>query len=311
MNDSDSKNEEGFQDNNFGQGPKWDLFRYFLAVAKSSSISGAAQMLRESAPTVSRRLRELERHFSASLFTRGPGKLTLTPAGEQLLERLSQIERDMRTITDDLADVRDTLKGRVKLTAPRGFGKAVLFQCLGELREVLPEIEYTTIFKTKKLNMRNREADIAIRIGDPGDSDMIAQKVGATKFGLFASDSYLDRRGAPSSVNDLSRHDFIDLEGGASLTQIAETRRLIPDLKPGLTVDCILLQAHSTAQGLGFAPLPKYMAATYPELVEILPGTLTSERDVWVLTHPDTSGSACVRATLKHLILATQTALTE
>lgn len=310
MTDTDSNSEAGHHDDGFGRGPKWDLFRYFLAVAKSSSVNGAAQMLRESAPTVSRRLRELERHFSASLFNRGPGKLTLTPAGEDLMGRLSQIDRDMRTITDDLADVRDTLKGRVTITTPRGFGKAVLFQCLGELREVLPEIEYTTIFRTKKLNMRNREADIAIRIGDPGDNEMIAQKVGAIKFGLFASDRYLARRGAPATVSELSRHDFIDLEGGANLPQIAETRRLIPDLKPGLTVDCILLQAHSTAQGLGFAPLPTYMAATYPELVEILPGALTSERDVWVLTHPDAGGSACVRATLKHLILATQTALT-
>ncbi len=311
MNDTDSKIEETSQSDDFGRGPKWDLFRYFLAVAKSSSVSGAAQMLRESAPTVSRRLRELERHFSASLFNRGPGRLTLTPAGEHLFERLSQIDRDMRTITDDLADVRETLKGKVTLTAPRGFGKAVLFQCLGELRETLPDIEYTAIFKNKKLNMRNREADIAIRVGDPGDGEMIARKVGAIKFGLFASDKYLDRRGAPETIHDLSRHDFIDLEGGESLTQIAETRRLVPDLKPGLTIDCILLQAHSAAQGLGFAPLPKYMAASYPELVEILPGALTSERDVWILTHPDSSGSASVRATLKHLIQATQTALME
>jgi DNA-binding transcriptional LysR family regulator len=65
-----------------GRGPKWDLFRYFLAVARSSSVSGATQVLHESPPTVSRKVRELERHFSASLFSRGPGKLTPTLAGD-------------------------------------------------------------------------------------------------------------------------------------------------------------------------------------------------------------------------------------
>jgi len=52
----------------FGRGPKWDLFRYFLAVARSSSVSGAAHVLCESSPTVSRKIRELERHFATSLF---------------------------------------------------------------------------------------------------------------------------------------------------------------------------------------------------------------------------------------------------
>lgn len=295
--------------NSFVRGPKWDLYRYFLAVAKSNSVSGAAQVMRESAPTVSRRIRELERHFSASLFTRGPAKLTLTPAGEQLLDRLAQIDRDMRTIDTDLVELSETPKGRVTITAPRGFGKAVLFQCLGELRQAYPQIEFQAIFGNKKLNLRNREADIAIRFGEFADDRMIAQKIGAAKFALYASENYLSCTGSPTSIGDLSRYDFIDLADGASLTQIAETRRLLPDLQPSLTVDCILLQAFSASQGLGFAPLPKYMASTFPELVEILPGTLTDEREVWLLTHPDTSNSACVQATLRAIVPSTIEAL--
>jgi len=292
-----------------GRGPKWDLFRYFLAVARSSSVSGATQVLHESPPTVSRKVRELERHFSASLFSRGPGKLTPTLAGEQLLERLTVIENGMRAINEDLANVRDTLRGRVTITAPRGLGKAVLFQCLGELREALPEIEYTTVFQTKKLNLRNREADIAIRIGDPGDDDMIVKKIGSARFGLFASQTYIDRIGAPATIMDLPKHDFVDLEGGANLKQIVELNNLVPDLSAGLKVDCILLQAHSVALGLGFAPLPRYMANSFPNLVEITPESMTCELDVWILTHPDTNRSACVSATTKQLTQSVQNAL--
>lgn len=292
-----------------GRGPKWDLFRYFLAVAKSSSVSGAAQMLRESPPTVSRKIRELERHFATSLFSRGPGKLTLTVAGRRLMERLADIDRGMATINADLANVRDNLRGRVTITAPTGLGKAVLLPCLGELREALPEIEYTTVFKTRKLNLGNREADIAIRIGDPGEDDVIAKKVGSAKFGVFTSESYIHRMGLPETAQALPARDFIGLDGGGKLRQFVELGELAPDLRPGLSVDCILLQAHSVASGLGFAPLPRYMANSFPNLVEILPGSLCSELDVWILTHPDTRRSACVAATTKQLTQSLQNAL--
>ena len=293
----------------FGRGPKWDLFRYFLAVARSSSVSGAAQVLCESSPTVSRKIRELERHFATSLFNRGPGKLTPTVAGRRLMERLSDIDRLMGTINADLANVRDNLRGRVTITAPRGLGKAVLIPCLSELRETLPEIEYTTYFQTKKLNLGKREADIAIRIGDPGEEDVVAQKLGAAKFGVFASQSYIDRVGLPETASELPKRDFISVSNGEKLKQIVEFGKCAPDLKPGLSVGCILLQAHSVDSGLGYAPLPRYMANSFPNLVEILPGSISCELDVWILTHPDTRRSACVAATTKKLTQSLRSAL--
>ncbi len=291
-------------------GPRWDLYRYFLAVAKTESITGAAQLLRESAPTVSRRIRELEAHFTDALFTRGPGRLRLSPQGARLRERLGRVDEDLGAIQSDLQDAHGDLRGHVTLTAPRGFGKAVLLKCLGEMRRDMPDVTFTTIFKTKKANLKRREADIAVRIGDPGDEGMNARRIGEITFGIYASADYLRTRGAPASVADLEGGDYIGLTDADDLPQIAELRELAPHLAPGVAVDCILLQAQTVALGFGYAPLPNYLTVSFPGLVKILPDALTCRADVWVLSQPDFSGSACVKATMRALISAAQSAMT-
>ena len=290
-------------------GPRWDLYRYFLAAAKTQSVTGAAQLLRESPPTVSRRIRELEAHFSDALFTRGPGKLRLSQEGAHLRERLERVEADLGAIQSDLMGARGDLRGHVTIAAPRGFGKAVLLSCLGELHRDMPDVTFTTLFKTKKANLTRREADIAVRIGDPGDEGMNARRIGEITFGVYASASYLKTRSAPASIADLPQGDYVGLADGDDLPQIAEMRELAPQLSPGVSVDCILLQAQTVALGFGFAPLPDYLTASFPGLVKILPGALCRKADVWVLSQPDFSGSACVKATMNALVSAAQAAM--
>lgn len=290
-------------------GPRWDLYRYFLAVAKTESITGAAQLLRESAPTVSRRIRELEAHFSDALFTRAPGRLSLSQEGAQLRERLTRVDADLGAIQSDLIGAQADLRGHVTIAAPRGFGKTVLLNCLGDLRREMPEVTFTTIFETKKANLTRREADIAVRIGDPGDEGMTARHIGEITFGLYASADYLRTRNAPASIADLPAGDYVGLTHGNNLPQIAEIRELAPHLSPGITLDCILLQAQTVALGFGYAPLPDYLTVSFPGLVKILPGVLSRKADVWVLSQPDFSGSACVRATVQALVTAAQAAM--
>ena len=290
-------------------GPRWDLYRYFLAVAKTESITGAAQLLRESPPTVSRRVRELETHFRDALFRRSPGRLSPTQAGVRLRERLGRVDMDLAALQSDFLSAREDLKGHVTITAPRGFGKAVLLSCLGELRRELPDVSFTTVFKTKKANLSRREADIAVRIGDPGDESLTSHRIGEISFSVYASASYLNRHGPPTSASDLRSADFIGLERGDDLVQIREMRAIAPHLSPGLSVDCILLQAQTVALGFGFAPLPDYLTASFPDLVRILPGALDQRADIWILSQPDFQNSACVRATVQRLVDATQAAL--
>lgn len=292
-------------------GPRWDLYRYFLAVAKAESITGAAQMLRESPPTVSRRVRELETHFSDVLFTRSPGRLSLTSEGARLLARLDRVEADLGLIGSDLLGAREDLRGHVTITAPRGFGKAVLLDCLGGLRRDMPDVTFTTIFRTKKANLKRREADVAIRIGDPGDEGMTALRVGQITFGIYASASYLSAKGAPSSIEALQSADYIGLDQGKNLIQIRELEAAAPHLSPGLSLDCILLQAQTVALGYGFAPLPDYLTASFPDLVQILPGALVQKADLWILTQPDFAGSTSVRATVRALTAATKSTICE
>ncbi|MEM7268284.1 MAG: LysR family transcriptional regulator [Pseudomonadota bacterium] len=292
-----------------GQSPRWDLYRYFLAVVKTSSISGAAQVLRESPPTVSRRIRELEAHFSEVLFRRSPGRLVLTAKGEKLKSRLERVDQEMAALHQEFSGGQTKLAGTVTITAPRGFGKAVLLDCLGELRGEMPDVEFSAVFGSRRLNLRHREADIAIRLGAQMDENMTRERIGTVTFGLFASSDYLNRKGVPSSLEDLEPADCIGLDDGAELPQVAELRSLSPGYRPGISVDCILLQAQTVSLGYGFAPLPLYMAKSYPNLVEILPNTLQNTIDAWALSQPDLNRSACVKAVLPRLASACASAL--
>ncbi|WP_372572350.1 LysR family transcriptional regulator [Ruegeria jejuensis] len=274
----------------------WDLYRFFLAAARSGSIATASSVLGESPATVGRKLRKLEAELSATLFDRSVSGVKLTPNGASILARAERIEREVLAAGEAVMKDDDLSHGTVTVAAPSGLGQTVLAPRLRDLHNQHPKVRVRLTLSTRRVNLLNREADIAVRIGPPEQERLIARKLGDIWFGLYASRLYLAELPPFESTADLEGHNVIAAIGALQKTQQSlEFAEIAHRCNVALTTDNIFAQLEAVKSGLGLAPFPKYLGRSDDDLIEVLPGLLKSTADLWVLTHPDIRGFARIR----------------
>ncbi|WP_156916945.1 LysR family transcriptional regulator [Leisingera aquimarina] len=288
----------------------WDLFRFFLAAARAGSIARAAGQLAESPATVGRKLRELETALSATLFDRSISGVELTSCGSRILASAEQMEHQARLISEAVSGNDGQLAGTVTVAAPSGLGQTLLAPQLRELHNLHPELRVKLLLSTGKVNLLNREADIAVRIGTPSQERLVGHKLGAVGFGIYASSLYLDEIGEFETAADLAGHNVIAASGDMAQTvQCQEFAGISERCNVALTTDSIFAQMEAVKSGLGIAPFPKYLGRSHPDLVELLPGQLQATADLWLLMHPDTSGMARIQTVQEFVTRICKTAL--
>ncbi len=280
----------------------WDLLRLLVCVARSGSIATASTQLSESPATVGRKLRELEKSLSLPLFERGSSGVTLTPIGDDILQIAQRIETELCHM-GEVARGHLGFKGsRVSVTAPEGFGASVLAPKLIEFHSLNPHIKIDLLLSNKKTNLHNREADIAVRLGEPEAYRVNSEKLGVVKFGIYASREYLCDLEPIRSLEEFLGHNVIVATGALSQTvQETEFRKITGKCNVAARTDNVNAQLMAVRSGLGFAALPKFMAAGHSDLIEALPGFLTQSLDLWILTHSDIAPYPYVQTTTEFL----------
>ncbi len=285
----------------------WDMYRYFLAVIRSGTISGAARLLQESQPTISRRLQEIETALGTRLVERNNSGITLTAAGTDILSHIEAIESQAMEIKDRLYGYEQQKAGRVVIAAPEGFGISVLAPSLVKFRVLHPEIDIELRLGRDKLNLLQREADIAFRVGDPVQSSLVGLRLGDIDFGLYAHTRYLKKMGTPQTVSDLSDHILIDqTETMNALIQSAHLRELAPYSRRVIRSDSMQVMQAGINSGIGIGTLPTYMSSKTPGLVRILPAHFSITEKLWVLTRNELRNIPRIRAAIAYFTEVTK-----
>ena len=281
----------------------WDAYRYFLAVAETGSLSAAARNLKVSQPTVGRQVQVLEQALNVRLFDRRPDGYGITDAGQRILGLVRDIDGSVQVIERRVGGENGKLSGKVRITAAQGIGTYWLPSQLQCMSECYPDIEIELLVGVPTLDLARHQADIAIRMGDPGDDNLIGRCVAKVCFGLFAATSYLERRGEPQCLEDLAGHDIIESTGEiAHLPQV----KILRDYSSGsgfarFACDNLLTQFAAMATGCGVLAVPLYMAEAAPGIQRILADSFDVEVDLWLLTHRDNKETARVRAVIEHI----------
>jgi DNA-binding transcriptional LysR family regulator len=185
---------------------KLDGIAAFVAVAEAGSISEAARRLRLSKSVVSERLAELERSVGASLLHRTTRKLSLTEDGSAFLERAGRIVREVEDAAADLSERRGTLAGPLRISVPVTFGRMHLGPALYPFLAEHPRIELTLDLDDRRVDVAADGYDAVVRHGPLVDSRLMAWKLAPSRRVLVASPAYLERHGAPRSVEELDGH---------------------------------------------------------------------------------------------------------
>ncbi|QRK08292.1 LysR family transcriptional regulator [Archangium violaceum] len=282
----------------------WDDLRYFLAVYRHGTHAAAGRALRVAATTIGRRLGALETELGVKLLRRTPGGLVPTEAGERLRAHAERVEAEVLASERELTGEDQRVAGPVRLTSGDGLAVYVLTPRLLELRAKHPDLEVELRADPRVLDLSRREADVAVRAFRPREPSLLARRLVPFPFRVYGSEPYFARRGRPSSLRDLSQHDWVvpDAAQESSPHEVWRRRNASGGRIVVRTSATTLLMT-ACAEGHGLAMVPELLAAREPRLVPVLPrATGLPTGELWAVTHPDLRHSARVNAVLEWLV---------
>ena len=183
----------------------WDKLKVFHAAAEAGSFTHAGERLGLSQSAVSRQVSALESELSVSLFHRHARGLILTEQGELLYRTAHEVFMKLEAARTKLTDSRERPNGELKVSTTPGIGVHWLTPRLGEFLDLYPDIHITLLTTDEELDLAMREADVAIRLRQPTQPDLIQRRLFTVHMHVFAAPSYLTRFGQPKTVADLDK----------------------------------------------------------------------------------------------------------
>jgi len=267
----------------------WDKLRIFHAVADAGSLTHAGETLHLSQSAVSRQVRALEDSLDATLFHRHARGLILTEQGELLFEATRAMTKRLDAASARIRDSEDEVFGELRVTTTTGFGTLWLAPRLPQLYEKYPDLNVELMLEERVLDLPMREADVAIRMKEPSQADLIRKRLMTVEMGLYASEDYLKSRGTPKALDDMANHRLICQNPNAP--QVAVSAALVQNLmgyspKSTLTVNNYFGVLQGVINNLGIGILPNYVIHDFPDLVRVLPELENTEVPVF-LAYPE------------------------
>ncbi len=257
----------------------WDKLRVFHAVADVGSLTHAGEALNLSQSAVSRQIRGLEEEIGATLFHRHARGLLLTEQGELLFDATREIARQLETAAARIKDSKDDIFGELRVTTTIGFGTIWLAPRLDKLFQQYPDLNLDLNLTESVLNLPMREADVAIRMKEPSQADLIRRKLMTVTMRFYASRDYIARYGLPETAADLEEHRLVAFSPGAPQVS-AGAAWLAPFLaankKAHMTVNNYFGLFKAAVNGLGVCTLPDYLTREEPSLVNVLPDEMSA-----------------------------------
>jgi DNA-binding transcriptional LysR family regulator len=274
----------------------WEDARLFIAIARAGQMLAAARTLGIDQATLSRRMANLERTLGTSLLVRHNAGCHLTEDGEALLEALERAETAFIQAQSHFSAVGGRISGTLRIGAPDGFGVSFLAPRLAEFAEQHPDLTVQLVPVPQVFSLSKREADIAVMVGRPEDGRLIAQKLTDYTLRLYAGRKYVEANDLPQTQDDLARHRLVgyvdDLIFAPSLNF---NRDFWSGWRSTIEISSAIGQVEAVRSGIGIGVLHDYLAATFHDLVPVLPA-LSVKRSYWVVYHESLRGLARVSA---------------
>jgi DNA-binding transcriptional LysR family regulator len=270
----------------------WEDLRHFAAFAQAGSLAAAARLLGVEHATIARRIAQLEARLGLKLIDRRERRIVLTEEGHRLSDIAGRMQREADAALRVAAHASATLTGSVTLSAPPAYAAAILARPLTELAEKNPGLRIQIIGEVRYASLDKREADLALRLGRPEETEMIAVKLGELPFRLYASSAYLAR--TPPE----DRRYIANAGAMAHSPQQGLLEKLNKGANFPMGASNVELQKALAEAGAGIAVLPDFMVDANGALMAVEPGAVLLTRDIWLVVHPDMRSARPVRAVI-------------
>lgn len=265
----------------------WDDIPFFLALARSGQLTGAARQLGSSHVTVARRIERLETALRQRLFERSAKGYELTASGRRLVETAGNMEEASAGISPGEAAGRG-LSGSFRLAVPEGFASFFTDRMLGAFAARFPGLSLELITLTQVLSLSRREADLTVTLDPVARGSYRSEHLADYNLCIYAARDYLDGLPPIESREDLLAHRFVGyIEEMLIAHGLDYLDEVHPALRPAFKSSSIFSQLTAARRGLGLCVLPCYLALDCPDLVPVLADQIRLRRTYWLTCHTD------------------------
>jgi len=280
----------------------WSWLEAFQSVATHGSLSAAARATGLSQPTLSRHIAALEKSLQITLFDRTSKGLSLAPSGLELLEHANAMLDAAHRFSLHAEGQTQAVEGTVRITASEVVATYLLPSVIAALRRDEPQIQIEIVASDQSGNLLQREADIALRMYQPTQLDVIAKKIGDLDLCMYASEVYIERCGEPKDLSDFSQHALI---GEDSNTRIIDgfNEFGVSLSRTDFAVRCdnqvVAWELCKAGYGIGF--MQKSIGDESPGVKALLDGTIVGQLPVWLTAHAELRTSRRIARVFEYL----------
>ncbi len=280
----------------------WDEIRTAFQVARSGTVSGAAEKLGVHHATVIRHIDALEQRLGVKLFQRHARGYTATEAGQDLLQVAQATDDQFTQLAGRIKGQGEGVSGDLVVTS-LGMASRMLTPILVDFQAEHPEVRVRYRTGDRVFRLEYGEAHVAIRAGSmPEEPDNVVQPFMQQQMALVASDSYAARHGMPKDEDDLRSHYFVSHDEDNSRAPFTRwLRELVPEdrFTYRATENRNMQDAIIAGAGVGFVLAQEL--AHHPELTEVIPRRDEWSAPLWIVTHVDLHRTTKVQSFLRFL----------
>jgi len=275
---------------------EWDDYRFFLAVARKTSVKQAADQLGVNRSTVLRRITGFEKRLGVRLFERLPNGYFTTPAGDEMLAFAEKMEALSNDVDRHIAGRDKKLSGTIRVSLSGALATYVLMPDLAAFAQAHPDIRLEIQSTYGMPDLARREADVAIHISNDPPEDLVGRRVVKVARAAYIGADFVNAGQEPDthSARPDPRQNWIGWSSEPSSMQWVEDSDF-----PDLPITTVITDPYATIKaleaGMGMTILPCYLGDSEPGLRRVPPGNLQWQMDLWVLTHKDLRNTARIR----------------
>jgi len=219
---------------------RFEELEAFVAVVDFSGFGNAGEKLGIAKSMVSRRVSELERRLGVQLLQRTTRRQSLTDSGREFYQRATQLIFDLQDAEQSVTQDQASISGRIRLALPLGFGVSQLAQPISDFLALHPDIRIEVDLNDRQLDLVAENIDLAIRVGEMKDSNLIARKLASVHFAVCASPEYLRAQGTPRHPAELVDHEVLvysNVSVGRQWYYQSNGKRISPRMKYRLSAN--------------------------------------------------------------------------
>ncbi|KTC25094.1 LysR family transcriptional regulator [Pseudomonas putida] len=189
--------------------PNLEDLNIFVQVAKRASFAAVAEQLGMSAAFISKRVRLLEQQMGVRLLHRTTRRVSLSEEGERVYQWALQIFETVQRMGDDISTQHRVPVGQLRIASSLGLGRRFVAPALSELAERYPQLDIRLDVHDRLVDLIEEGVDLDIRVGNVIAPHLIAKPLAPNRRVLCAAPGYLQRRGTPRQLAELSSHDCL------------------------------------------------------------------------------------------------------